>query len=171
MKWMVVVVLALASPVAADKPAANKAAADVAELWLRYLGPAADTKEAQKRTADSLYVMIDDGTEGHDKCNGNFTDKAKIKATLECMLSNSASLLEYDFWVPKAKEMAKLPAAIQKDKTKLSAFMKSALIMFHEREESGQHEWALIALVKGKNGKPVVTAVWIAVERDGGDGT
>jgi hypothetical protein len=169
MKWMGVVVLALcAGPAVADKPAANKKAADAAERWLRFLGPAADTKQARAMTADSLTVQIHDGEAGHDKCNGSF-DKAKIQATLDCMLSTSAALLEYDFAVAKPKDLAKLPAAIAKYKAKIDAAAKTSLMMIHDFTESGAHEVAIIALVKGKSGRPVVSALWLAIERGGDD--
>jgi hypothetical protein len=156
------VLLALAATAIADKPA-TKGAADTAELWLRYLGPAADTGKARAMTADTLSVAIFDGEEGHDACNGAF-DKDKIKATLDCILSHAPSLLEYDFAIAKPKDLAKLPAALAKDKAKIEVAAKSALMMIHQYEESGRHETAIIALVKGKRGKAVVSALWVANE-------
>jgi hypothetical protein len=153
------ILIGLASTAAADKPA-EKGAADKAELWLRDLGPAADTKEALANTADTLYVAVFDGEDGHDKCNGTF-DKAKIQATLDCILSHPPSLLEYDFAVAKPKDLAKLPARIAKEKAKIDAAAKSSLMMIHDFEESGRHETVIIALVKGKGGKPVVSALWV----------
>jgi hypothetical protein len=156
------ITLALASTAIADKPAA-KGAADKAEMWLRYLGPAADTQKALAMTANTLYVAVFDGEEDHDKCNGAF-DKAKIKATLDCILSHSPSLYEYDFTVAKPKDLAKLPGPIAQDKAKIDAAAKSSLMMIHDYEESGRHETVIIAMVKGKRGKPVVSALWVANE-------
>ena len=156
------IMLALTRTAIADKPAA-KGAAEKAELWLRFLGPAADTDKALAMTADTLYVAVFDGEEGHDKCNGTF-DKAKIKATLDCILSHPPSLYEYDFAVAKPKGLAKLPAPIAKDKAKVDAAAKSSLMMIHDYEESGRHETVIIVLVKGKGGKPVVSALWVANE-------
>jgi hypothetical protein len=156
------VMVALATSAYADKPA-TKGAANTAELWLRYLGPAADTAKAQKMTADALYVAIFDGEDGHEACNGAF-DKAKIKDTLECILAHPPSLYEYDFAVAKPKDLAKLPADIAKDKAKIDTAAKSALMMIHQYEESGRRETVIIALVKGKGGKGVVSAIWLAHE-------
>jgi hypothetical protein len=104
------VMLALATTAYADKPA-TKGAANTAEMWLRYLGPAADTAKAHAMTADALYVAILDGEEGHDACNGTF-DKAKIKDTLECLLAHHPWLYEYDFAIAKPKDLTKLPGGI-----------------------------------------------------------
>jgi hypothetical protein len=156
------VMLAFANTAIAGKPAV-KGAADTAELWLRYLGPAADTGKARAMTADTLYVAIFDGEEDHDACNGT-PDKAKIKATLDCILAHPPSLYEYDFAVAKPKDLAKLPAAIAKDKAKIDAAAKASLMMIHQYEESGRRETVIIALVKGNGGKAVVSALWIANE-------
>jgi hypothetical protein len=156
------VMLALAGTAYADKPAA-KGAEDIAEMWVRYLGPAADTAEARKTTADTLYVAIFDSADGHDACNGTF-EKAKIKATLDCMLAHPLFLLEYDFAVAKAKDLAAPPAAIAKDKAKLDAAAKSSLMMIHQYEEIGRRETVITALVKGKSGKAVVSAIWVTNE-------
>ena len=154
--------LVLVSTAIADRPAA-KGAADTAELWLRYLGPAADTGKARTMTADTLYVAIFDGEDGHDACNGT-ADKAKIKATLDCILAHPPSLYEYDFAVAKPKDLAGLPAAIAKDKAKIDVAAKSSLLMIHRYEESGRRETVIIALVKRNGGKAVVSALWVANE-------
>ena len=161
------VIVALATTAYADKPA-TKGAANTAEMWLRYLGPAADTAKAHAMTADTLYVAILDGDEGYDACNGMF-DKAKIKATLECLLAHHPSLYEYDFAIAKAKDLTKLPAEIAKDKTKIDAAAKSSLMMIHQYEESGRRETVIIALVKGKAGKANVSAIWLAHEATGSE--
>jgi hypothetical protein len=154
------VMLALATTAYADKPA-TKGAANTAEMWLRYLGPAADTAKAHAMTADALYVAILDGEEGHDACNGTF-DKAKIKDTLECLLAHHPWLYEYDFAIAKPKDLTKLPGGIAKDKAKIDTAAKSSLMMIHDYEESGRREIVIIALVKGKAGKAKVSAVWLA---------
>lgn len=156
------ILIALASTAIAGKPAA-RGAAERAELWLRYLGPAADTDKALAMTADTLYVAVFDGEEGHDTCNGTF-DKARIKATLDCILMHPPSLYEYDFAVAKPRDLARLPAPIAKDRAKIDAAAKSSLMMIHDYEESGRHEVVIIALVKGKRGKAVVSALWVANE-------
>src|SRR5689334_17641855 len=154
--------LALFAGTASAEKARAKGAANAAEMWIRYLGPAADQAAAKKATADHLTVAIFDEDNEDHACNGSF-EGAAIDHALECLGSSQHfALLEFDFAGWRKSDLAALPPLLAKEKEAIAAAAKSTRLMIHSYEESGMHEVVILALVKGKGGKAAVQAVWKA---------
>jgi hypothetical protein len=160
--------LVMATGAAHAEKAPAKGAANAAEMWIRYLGPAADQAAAKKATADHLTIAIFDEDNTDHACNGSF-EAAAIDKALECLGSSQHfALLEFDFEAWHKADLASLPPLLAKEKDAIAAAAKSTRLMIHSYEESGMHEVVIVALVKGKRGKAAVQSVWKAGWNGGG---
>jgi hypothetical protein len=156
----VVALVVIAATQAHAEKARAKGSQDAAEMWIRYLGPASDPGKVRAGTADTLYAAIFDNDNDGKSCSGTFA-KDKLADELDC-LTHHFALLEFDFEPWQDKYLKTLPEELAGERAKIKEAGKTALLVIHRYEEMGIKEVVIVALVKGRGGKPQVSAVWKA---------